>query len=100
MSQKFVNEVSPSGDGRKRVAHGVSRGYANPPSPARAGEGCRRRGETSSPGLALGYDLTPLPGLWDGYPKREDFVRLLLTQDTSSNFATNRNSFVPCLRVD
>jgi hypothetical protein len=42
------------------------------PSPARAGEGCRRRGEGSF--AALGYDLTPLLGLWNGHPKGEDFV--------------------------
>jgi hypothetical protein len=74
-----------------------------PPSPlppAREG-GAEGRVRAPSPkAAALGYDLTPLPGLRNGYPKREDFVRLLLTQDTSSNFATNRNSFVPCLRVD
>jgi hypothetical protein len=32
---------------------------------------------------ALGYDLTPLPGLWNGHPKGEDFVSELLTQDTN-----------------
>ena len=84
MSQKFVNEVSPDLSGRKRVAHGVSRGYANPPSPpsplppAAATEGCHalRDGvRASSPRAgALGYDLTPLPGLWNGHPKRKDFV--------------------------
>ena len=33
--------------------------------------------------VALGYDLTPLPGLWNGHPKGEDYVSELLTQDTS-----------------
>jgi hypothetical protein len=64
MSRKFVDEVSPDLSGRKRVAHGVSRGYANPPSPpspshARAGEGCpalRDGVRASSPRAgALGY---------------------------------------------
>ena len=80
MSQKFVDEVSPSADGRKRVAHGVSRGYANPPSPPSPLPPARERGaeggvRAPSPRAgALGYDLTPLSGLWNGHPKREDFV--------------------------
>ena len=53
MSQNFADEASP-GSGRKNVAHGASRGCAGPsltpfPSPALAGEGCRRRGEGSNP---------------------------------------------------
>jgi hypothetical protein len=64
-------------------SHLLSGGYANPPSPpvpspARAGEGCpalRDGVRAPSPRAdALGYDLTPLPGLWNGHPKREDFV--------------------------
>jgi hypothetical protein len=82
MSQKFVDEVSPDLSGRKRVAHGVSRGYANPPSPppplpparvsrsAGRGEGFFPQGWR--PGLSR--LAGPLPGLWNGHPKREDFV--------------------------
>jgi len=52
MPQKFVEYVSPR-SGCKHVAHGVSRGFVKPslspvPSPAEAGEGCRRRGEGRS----------------------------------------------------
>jgi len=36
--------------------------------------------DSFTPSSALGYDLTPLPGLWNGHAKREDFVRELLTQ--------------------
>jgi hypothetical protein len=87
----FVDKASPDLSGRKRVAHGVSRGYANPPSPPSPLPPARERG---CPALrdgvrapcpragALGYHLTPLPGLWNGYPKLEDFVSELLTQDT------------------
>ena len=48
LSQKFVDEVSPSADGRKRVAHGVSRGYANLPSPLAPLPPARERGVPQS----------------------------------------------------
>ena len=89
LSQRLVDEVSPDLSGRKRVAHGVSRGYTNPPSPPSPLPPARERGaeggeRASSPRAdALGYDLTPLPGLWDAYPERENFVSELLTQDAS-----------------
>ena|GEM_PF-1394045 len=87
MSRKFVDEVSPDLSGRKRVAHGPAGrdGYANPPSPpipspARAGEGCpalrdgvRAFPQGWRPG-GLSRLAGPLPGLWNGHPKREDFV--------------------------
>jgi hypothetical protein len=88
LSQKFVDEVSPDLSGRKRVAHGVSRGYANPPSPPSPLPPARERGAEGGVRApcpragALGYHLTPLSGLWNGYPKLEDFVSGLLTQDT------------------
>ncbi len=77
VSQKFVDEVSPDLSGRKRVAHGVSRGYANPPSPPSPLPPARERGaeggvRAPSPrARALGYNLTPLPGLCNG-PTKED----------------------------
>jgi len=44
-----------------------------PPARERGAEGGVR---ASSPRAgALGYDLTPLPELWNGDTKREDFVR-------------------------
>jgi hypothetical protein len=50
VSQKFIEELSPSADGRQPVAHGASRGLREAHSLPRplsrpAGEGCRRRGE-------------------------------------------------------
>jgi hypothetical protein len=84
LSQKFVDEVSPQ-SGRKKVAHGVSRGYGSPPSPPSPLPPARERGAEGgvralSPRAgALGYDLAPLTGLWSGLPKREDFVSELLT---------------------
>jgi len=88
MSQKLVNEVSPDLSGRNRVAHGVSRGSRSPPSPPSPLPLARARGlegdvRAPSPrAAALGNDLTPLPGLWSGRAKRQDFVSELLTQDT------------------
>ena len=61
LSQKFVYGVSPDVSGRKSVAHGVSRGYANPPSPPSPLPPARERGaeggvRTPSPKAgALGY---------------------------------------------
>jgi hypothetical protein len=87
LSQKSVDEVSPDVSGRKSVAHGVSRGYAKPPSPPSPLPPAREWGaeggvRVPSPRAdALGYDLTPLPGLWNGHPKWEDLVNELLTQD-------------------
>ena len=72
-SQKFVGEFSPR-SGRQPVAHGASRGFARPtlspvPSPARAGEGCRRRGE--------GYPTQGLrPGLRYGAPDGAAYISL------------------------
>jgi hypothetical protein len=92
----FVDKASPDLSGRKRVAHGVSRGYANPPSPPSPLPPARERGaeggvRAPSPRAdALGYHLTPLPGLWNGYPKLEYFVSELLTQETSE--AANSNN--------
>jgi hypothetical protein len=91
LSQKFVDEVSPDASGRKKVAHGVSRGLGNgaPPSPPSPLPPARERGAEggvralSPRACALGYDLAPLPGLWNGRPQRDDFVSLLLTQDTT-----------------
>jgi len=87
VSQKFVEYVSPR-SGRKRVAHGVSRGFVRPsltpvPSPARAGEGCRRRGEGlqtqgSRPGLLYGAP----DGAADAWPNRLDLYCELLGHDT------------------
>ena len=93
-NQKFVDEVSPDLSGRKRVAHGPAErdGYANPPSPPSPLPPARERGVPQTRGRvraaspragALGYHLTPLSGLWNGYPKLEDFVNELLTEDTS-----------------
>ena len=90
MSQKFVEYVSPR-SGRKRVAHGVSRGFVRPsltpvPSPARAGEGCRRRGEGlqtqgSRPGLLYGAP----DGAADAWPNRLDLYCESLGQDAKKN---------------
>jgi len=84
MSQKFVDEVSPSADGRKNVAHGVSRGYANPPSPPSPLPPARERGAEGGvralfpTAYAMGYDLTPLTGLRNGPPKGEYSINELL----------------------
>ena len=75
LSQKFVGEVSPR-SGRKKVAHGVPE-YVIAPSPLSRSAG---RGEGSFPqGWRPGLSRLagPLPGLRNGYPKREDFVSLL-----------------------
>jgi hypothetical protein len=71
----------------------VSRGSASPPSPpsplpvAAATEGCpalRDGVRALHPRAgALGYNLPPLTGLRKGRPHEEDFVRGLLTHDTS-----------------
>jgi len=67
----------------------VSRGFVRPsltpvPSPARAGEGCRRRGEgrqtqSSLPGLLYGAP----DGATDAWPNRVDLYCESLGQDTS-----------------
>jgi len=87
-NQKFFSDVSPGLSGRKKVAHGVSRGSASPPSPLSPLPPARERGaegrvRAPSPrAAALGYILAPLPGLWNDHAKREDIVSELLTQDT------------------
>ena len=92
LSQKFLEEVSPDLSGRKNVAHGVSRGSANPPSPPSPLPLGRERGVPQTRdgvralhprACALGYNLPPLTGLRKGRPHEEDFVSGLLTQDTS-----------------
>ena len=90
VSPKFVESVSPR-SGRQRVARGVSRGLARPsltpfPSPARAGEGCRRQGagcptQGSRPGL---HDGAP-GGAGVASPNRLDFGCESLTCETSAN---------------
>ena len=101
LSQKFVDEVSPDLSGRKRVAHGVSRGHANPPSPPSPLPPARERGVPQTRdgvrapcprARALGYHLTPLPGLWHGYPKLQNFVSELLTQDTRKQKQENNTA--------
>jgi len=88
VSQKFVEYVSPR-SGRKRVAHGVSRGIVRPslthvPSPARAGEGCRRRGEgRPTQGLCPGLLSGAPDGAADAWPYRLDLYRELLRHDDS-----------------
>ena len=72
LSQRFVKEPSPSADGRKNLAHGVSRGCGGPPSPPSPLPPARERGvRQQTDGVravqpracALGYHLPPLPGL-------------------------------------
>ena len=76
LSLKYVDEFSPQSE-RQIVAHGVSRGSVAAtltpvPSPAPAGEGCRRRGEGRDPrAYALGYDISPLRG-WASPPERRN----------------------------
>ena len=90
LSQKFIEEVSPDLSGRKNVAHGVSRGSANPPSPPPSLPLGRERGAEGGVralhprACALGYNLPPLMGLRKGRPHEEDFVSGLLTQGTRS----------------
>jgi len=64
----------------------VSRGYANPPSPASPLPPPRERGAeggvralTPRAG-ALGYDLAPLTGLGNSRPQGDDFVSEFLIQ--------------------
>ena len=85
-SQKLVGGVSPR-SGRKNVAHGVSRGSANAPSPPsplplereRGAEGGVRAIEPRAD--ALGYILSPLTGLREGYPHKAVFRKELLARD-------------------
>src|SRR5271167_407983 len=87
LSQKSVEEVSPL-SGRKNVAHGVSRGSENPPSPPSPLPLGRESGAEGGVralhprACALGYNLPPLTGLRKGRPHEEDFVNELVTQDT------------------
>ena len=90
LSQKLVREVSPSADGRNNVAHGVSRGSSGPPSPPSPLPPARERGaeggvRAHSPrACALGYSISPLPGLRKALRHQEDLLNELLIQDTSS----------------
>jgi len=67
--QKLAECVSPSADGRKRVAHGVSRGFVRPPSPPPPLPLGRERGAAGGVRAvqprahALGYLMPPLTGL-------------------------------------
>jgi len=75
--QKVVEHVSPR-SGRKQIAHGVSRGFVGHsltpvPSPARAGEGCRRRGEVRpTQGLRPGLLYDAPDGAAGPWPKHVD----------------------------
>ena len=88
VSHKFVEYVSPR-SGRESVAHGASLGSGRTsltpvPSPARAGEGCRRQGEGRfSQGWRPGL-LSSAPngaGCMHGQP--HDLFNELLIHDTS-----------------
>ena len=72
LSQRIVEQFSPSADGRQPVAHGASRGPAahalTPvPSPARRERGVRQPMDgvraIQPRAHALGYSMSPLPGL-------------------------------------
>ena len=87
LSQKFVKEVSPR-SGRNNVAHGASRGSGGPPSPPSPLPPTRERGaeggvrDVQPRACAVGYTISPLPGLPKALPQEEDLVNELPTQDT------------------
>jgi hypothetical protein len=89
VSQMFVEHVSPR-RGRKLVAHGVSRGFVRlsltpVPSPARAGEGCRRQGEgRPTQGSRPGLLYAAPDGAAEAWPNRHDLYRELSGHGTSS----------------
>jgi len=71
LSQKLVEEVSPSADGRHNLAHGDSRGFwpqppPSTPSPVRRGRGNKRGWGHSSQGFRPGLKYSAP----DGAPKR------------------------------
>ena len=91
---EFVDEISPSADGRKNVAHGPAGrdGSANPPSPPSPLPLGRERGVPQTRdgvralhprAYALGYNLPPLTGLRKDRPHEKHFVSELLIQDTN-----------------
>ena len=74
---------------RYNLAHGVSRGFRGTlplpfPSPARAGEGCRRQGEErSNPGLTPWAKIfRPLGAFERQALASSDFINELTLQDT------------------
>src|SRR6516225_9372364 len=73
---------------RDNLAHGVSRGFEAPslspfPSPARAGEGCRRRGEgVRTQGSRPGLRYSAASRLWNGTPGTRDFINELRLEDS------------------
>ena len=85
LSRKFNEELSPSADGRQRLAHGASRGLRDPtltpvPSPARRERGAEGRVRAVKPrACALGYSMPPLTGLRKTGAHAKDFLDELLT---------------------
>jgi len=110
--QKVVHELSPR-SGRNNVAHGVSRGLACPsftpaPSPARAGEGCRRRGEGPFPqgsrpglrsfaplGLARIAEPGDLPNELQLHDTRNSAISLPVGQGVHSSCQTATRGALP-----
>jgi len=96
VSQEFVEYISPR-SGRQHVAHGVSRGVrgARVPSPAWAGEGCRRQGEGRLPqGLRPGVHASAPGGAAETPPDHFDLYHESPGQGASFHFPVSNFCFL------